>query len=68
MRGVTTDGGKNMFGTKTGVVGNICNSVKKAGGVQPVIYHCIIHQQALCGKHLGVAEVMNVVIKTVNIY
>lgn len=66
MRGVTTDGGKNMSGTKTGVVGNICNSVKTAGGVQPVIYHCIIHQQALCGKHIDVAEVMNVVVKTVN--
>lgn len=29
-KGVTTDGGKNMSSTKTGVVGNICNSVKTA--------------------------------------
>lgn len=66
LKGVTTDGGKSMCGTKTGVVGNICNSVKEAGGGKPMIFHCIIHQQALCGKNLDLAEVMNVVVKTVN--
>lgn len=66
LKGVTTDGGKNMCGTKWGVVGNICNSVETAGGVKPKIFHCIIHQQALCGKHIEVVEVMNVVVKTVN--
>lgn len=37
LKGVTTDGGKNMSSTKIGVVGNICNSVKTAGGVKPMV-------------------------------
>lgn len=37
LKGVTTNGGKNMSSTKTGVVGNICNSVKTAGGVKPMV-------------------------------
>lgn len=66
LKGVTTDGGKSMCGTKTGVVGKICNTVESAGGVKPMIFHCIIHQQALCAKSLELAEVMNIVVKTVN--
>lgn len=63
---VTTDGGRNMCGTKTGLVGNICNAVTGAGADKPMILHCIIHQQALCGKHMKISDVMDVVVQTVN--
>lgn len=66
LKGITTDGGKNMSGTKTGVVGNVCKAVEDASGERPIILHCIIHQQALCGKNLEISEVMTVVVKTVN--
>lgn len=29
-------------------------------------YHCIIHQEALCGKTMGLKHVMDVVLKCVN--
>lgn len=66
LKGITTDGGKNMCGKNTGVVGNVNRSVEAAGGKPPMAFHCIIHQQALCGKHMEVVEVMSVVVKTVN--
>lgn len=51
LKGVTTDGGNNMCGTKTGVFGNVCKAVEDAGEDKSVILHCIIlHQQGLCGK------------------
>ena len=63
---VTTDGGRNMCGTKSGLVGNICKAVQQIGAEKPMILHCIIHQQALCGQSLQLSDVMDVVVSTVN--
>lgn len=63
---VSTDGGKNMSGHKTGLIGNFYNAIEQAGGKRPLVFHCIIHQQALCGKALGFSEIMLTVTKTVN--
>lgn len=63
---IATDGGKNMCGSKTGLVGNLCNAVESAGGKRPIVFHCIIHQQALCGKALDLADMMKIVSRTVN--
>ena len=44
---IATDGAKAMTGNYTGLV----NLLKK-NGVNCIKLHCIIHQQALCGKML----------------
>ena len=40
--------------------------VLEANGGQPMQFHCIIHQQALCGKVLNWRHVMSVVVSNVN--
>lgn len=62
---ITTDGGKNMSGHKTGLVVLVCNAVQNAGGEKPLIFHCIIHQQSLYGKNLNNGDIKQVV-KTLN--
>lgn len=53
--GVTTDGAPAMTGER------------KESGSEAVRMHCIIHQEALCAKTVGLGDVMNTVVKTVNI-
>jgi hypothetical protein len=48
---VTTDSGKNMCGSKTDVVERICKEVMQVGSETPIVFHCIIHQEALCCHH-----------------
>ncbi|XP_060835347.1 general transcription factor II-I repeat domain-containing protein 2B-like [Rhopalosiphum padi] len=62
---ITTDGGRNMCGTKKGLIGQIFTNCEKEG-FQPMTLHCIIHQQALCGKTLDLSCVMDPIISTVN--
>lgn len=63
---VTTDGGKNMSGQNKGVVGRIITRQKDSGSAAPLIFHCIVHQEALCAKILSWREIMVTVISTVN--
>ena len=63
---VTTDGAKNMIGHNIGFMGHLHRYLEERGIEKPMQFHCIIHQQALCGKFLGAASVMSVVISTVN--
>jgi hypothetical protein len=49
---IVTGGAKSMHGTQTGLVGLL----RKAGMNCPAL-HCIIHQNALCGKILDMEYV-----------
>jgi hypothetical protein len=53
LKSVTTDGGKIICGSKTGVVRRICNEVMQVGSETPMVFHCIIHQKALCCQILS---------------
>ncbi|CAM2119702.1 unnamed protein product [Caretta caretta] len=43
---ITTDGGRNMCGSKKGLVGQIYKACESVGCPKPMILHCILHQQA----------------------
>ncbi|KAG6940107.1 GTF2I repeat domain containing 2, partial [Chelydra serpentina] len=62
----TTNGGRNMCGSKKGLVGQIYKACESAGCPKPMILHCILHQQTLCGKYLDLSCVMEPVVSTVN--
>ncbi|KAL4098878.1 hypothetical protein QTP88_023396 [Uroleucon formosanum] len=62
---ITTDGGRNMCGTKKGLIGQIFTNCEKES-FKPMTLHCIIHQQALCEKTLDLSCVMDPIISTVN--
>lgn len=64
--GLTTDGAPNMVGGKTGLVGRLRDFVKLKRLESPVVFHCLIHLQALCSKVMDMAHVMKVVVKVVN--
>ena len=63
---ITTDGGRNMCGTKKGLVGQINKAVENSGGLKPLVIHCNLHQQALCGKYLDLSSVLDPVISIGN--
>jgi len=63
---ITTDGGRNMCGTRTGLVGLINRAIENSDGLKSLAFHCIIHQQALCGKHVDLSSVLEPVVSTVN--
>jgi len=63
---ITTDGAPNMRGENIGFVGRVNKLLKLKNIEPPINIHCIIHQQALCGKVIGLEHVMSVVTKAVN--
>uniref|UniRef100_A0A6P7F3L2 General transcription factor II-I repeat domain-containing protein 2-like n=1 Tax=Diabrotica virgifera virgifera TaxID=50390 RepID=A0A6P7F3L2_DIAVI len=63
MVGLTTDGAPAMVGCDKGLVA-LCR--KDETFPQFPCYHCIIHQQALCGNFLKLNNVMKLVVKIVN--
>lgn len=63
---VTTDGGRNMSGQNKGLVGKIKTKLAEIGCDNPLFFHCIVHQEALCCKVIEWKEVMDIVISTVN--
>ncbi|UYV75705.1 EPM2AIP1 [Cordylochernes scorpioides] len=63
---IITDGGKNMSGKDKGVVALVSKAVENDGGSKPLVLHCFIHQQSLCGKFLDMSDVLKPVISTVN--
>lgn len=58
---ICTDGAAVMVGHKQGFVGHLI----KAGITVPT-FHCIIHQQALFAKSIGLADVMKTAVKIIN--
>ncbi|XP_072392541.1 general transcription factor II-I repeat domain-containing protein 2B-like [Diabrotica undecimpunctata] len=63
MVGLTTDGAPAMMGCDKGLVALYR---KDETFPQFLCYHCIIHQQALCGNFLKLNNVMKLVVKMVN--
>lgn len=63
---VTIDGGKNMSGTKKGLVGQITTACEVGGFSKSIFLHCLIHQQALCLKYVDMSCVMKPVVSVVN--
>ncbi|KAK7891861.1 hypothetical protein WMY93_023824 [Mugilogobius chulae] len=53
-------------GERKGMASMLCEKVKHSGG-EAVKMHCIIHQEALCAKTVQLDDVMDTVVKTVNI-
>jgi hypothetical protein len=56
-----TDGTKAMVGEQKGVSGHFRKS-----GVKCLIFHCITHQEDLCGKSVQQSNCMKVVVKVTN--
>jgi len=64
---VATDGAPAMCSENVGVVGLLKAKLNSLGTTDTFsAIHCIIHQEALCGKSLKMKDVMDVVVKTVN--
>ena len=55
-----TDGSKVMVGSQNGLV-----ELRRKNKINGVALHCIIHQEALCGKVLKMMNVIQSVIKMV---
>ncbi|XP_067945214.1 general transcription factor II-I repeat domain-containing protein 2B-like [Watersipora subatra] len=64
--GVITDGAPAMAGAHKGMASMVCAKVKETED-EAVKMHCIVHQEALCAKIVNLGDVMNTVVKTVNI-
>ncbi|XDV11489.1 hypothetical protein PO909_000420 [Leuciscus waleckii] len=65
MAGITTDGAPAMVGRKSGLATFVSQKVSECGG-KVVKYHCILHQEQLCAKSVGLVNVMRDVVKIVN--
>ncbi len=55
-----------MIGLKKGLVGRIMSKLEELQLPKVLFLHCIIHQQALCGKHLNIFCVLKPVVSVVN--
>ena len=65
---VTKDGAPAMVGMRKGFVSLLEKYIKEPGVQNQIIkIHCIIHQEALCPKYLHMQEVMNILVKVVNL-
>ncbi len=54
-----------MVGRKSGLATFVSQKVSECGG-KVVKYHCILHQEQLCAKSVGLVDVMRDVVKIVN--
>ncbi|XP_069777943.1 general transcription factor II-I repeat domain-containing protein 2A-like [Narcine bancroftii] len=63
--GLTTDGAPAMHGQKNGLVGRIREKMWENHAGELTVYHCIIHEEVLCGKALKAEHIMNTVTRVV---
>lgn len=64
---LTTDGAPAMCGHRSGLVAKIREKMQKENVTSELIaYHCIIHQESLCGKALKMKDVMSTITRAVN--
>ncbi|XP_032881422.1 general transcription factor II-I repeat domain-containing protein 2A-like [Amblyraja radiata] len=64
---VATDGAPAMVGEKKGVVALLQNHMEGLGINHKIEkMHCLIHQEALCAKSSNLKDVMDVVVRAVN--
>ena len=64
---IASDGTPSMTDKRRGALTLLENSMKDDGYNHELLkVHCIIHQEALCAKHVTMKEVMQTVVKTVN--
>jgi len=63
---IVTDGAPAMVGKNGGLVTMARNEATVCGNQMLMTYHCIIHQEHLCGKVLKMENVTQVVIQTIN--
>ena len=66
LAGITTDGAPAMMGKENGAAALIKKYVHRDHSNQVLTVHCLIHQEALCGKAMRMAHVMDTVVKIVN--
>ena len=66
LAGITTDGAPAMMGKENGAAALIKKYVHRDHSNQVLTVHCLIHQEALCGKAMKMAHVMDTVVKIVN--
>ena len=67
LSGLSTDGAPAMVGEKNGVAVKLRNKLTALPHQFPFYsFHCILHQESVCGKHLKMNHVMFIVTKTVN--
>ncbi|KAK7906743.1 hypothetical protein WMY93_015355 [Mugilogobius chulae] len=65
--GLTTDGAPAMCGHRSGLVARIREKLQEENVTgELTAYHCIIHQESLCGKALKMEHVMSTITRAVN--
>lgn len=66
--GITTDGAPAMVGKKRAFLHYYRNIWRSLGITHKLVkIHCIIHQETLCAKSLKFKNIMDIVVKTVNL-
>ncbi|KAI6655961.1 General transcription factor II-I repeat domain-containing protein 2-like [Oopsacas minuta] len=66
LSGISTDGAPSMLGTGTGFIGQVLRWLTENNVTEISWCHCIIHQEALCAKTLGLENVMKLIVDVVN--
>lgn len=65
--GLTTDGAPAMCGHRSGLVARMRERMREENVTgELTAYHCIIHQESLCGKALKMEHVMSTITRAVN--
>ena len=65
--GLTTDGAPAMCGHRSGLVARMRERMREENVTgELTAYHCIIHQESLCGKALKKEHVMSTITRAVN--